>query len=1194
MRKLYFSFFSVLTILLSASTRTTAQCLQNFDAVAAPALPAGWSAVTNVAGAGSNPWATTSTGSFNAPNAVTTNNPGAVSDEWLNSESFPINSATAVLTFRNNFNLENTFDGMVLEISIGGGAFQDILAAGGTFSTGGYNGTISSSFGNPLGGRQAWTGNSAGYILTTVNLPAAANGQNIVLRWRRATDSSVTATGATIDDVFIAGSACACTAPIISTQPANSTRCAGSNTTFTVAATGSSLAYQWQVNTGSGFGNLTNTAPYSGANTSTLTITGTPVTFNDYQYRVIITGACGNATSNAALLILNQTTHTNAIATPVVVCAPGSTLITATASGTATTGNVVVASSGTINLAIPDNTPAGTSSVIALTGATLPTAADLKLRLNIRHSWVGDLRVTLTSPCGTTLVFDRPGVPASTFGNSNNLGTSNAATPPPAIYIFDIAGATVLNETSIASGFIPAGTYKPSDASNPGFGHNWAGMTFPCGAGNWTLTLADNGGGDVGMLVDWAILKGNTYTHTLTGPGTIVQNPPTGASNANASFNVTNIPAGNQNYTLTTTDAAGCTAVSTIPVVVNALPVITFVPAAPAVCIGSIQQLAATVAPGLPQVVTGGGAITLNTAGLATPYPSNLVVTGLPTSGVTVQSIKINGFTHTFPSDLDILLQSPTGTNVILLSDHGGGTDINNISLTLDGSAATTVPNPIVAGTFRPTNIAGPDNFPAPGPGSITQVNPTFASLGTGDYNGIWKLFINDQFAGDGGSITSWEITFSMPVPITWSSATGALFTDPAATIAYTGTPTLLPVYVNPTVNTVYTASVTRLGCSSTANVTVTVNPLPAITTQPAPATQNSCPGFTVNYSVVATGSGLTYQWIKNGVNIVNGLQASGSTVVGATSANLILSGLFVADGGTYSVVVSGTCTPPVTSAGAILVVASPPTITTQPASRTVCVGQPAAFTVVVGGTPAPAIFQWQVSSDAGVTWTNINPGGFTSTYTLPSATLANSGNRYRVIVTNSCGQTVTSNGTAALTVNTVTPATVTALPARICLSDGMIPLTGSPTGGTWSGIGVSGSNFVPSATAVGTYTLTYSFINASGCAGTSTVIAKVVDDAECARIRLLRDDGIALYPNPNNGVFNIRVNSTLYNYLGMHVSTPAGQVVHKQTFTNLVFGQVIPVDLTRLPSGTYMVRMFYDDGVRTSQKTFTVVIGRP
>ena len=90
---------------------------------------------------------------------------------------------------------------MVLEISINGGAYQDIVAAGGSFVTGGYTGTISVNFGSPIGGRMAWTGNSAGYITSTVNLPAAANGQNIRLKWRMATDSSVAGVGVRVDTI---------------------------------------------------------------------------------------------------------------------------------------------------------------------------------------------------------------------------------------------------------------------------------------------------------------------------------------------------------------------------------------------------------------------------------------------------------------------------------------------------------------------------------------------------------------------------------------------------------------------------------------------------------------------------------------------------------------------------------------------------------------------------------------------------------------------------------------------------------------------------------------------------------------------------------------------------------------------------------------------------------------------------------
>jgi len=75
--------------------------------------------------------------------------------------------------------------------------------------------------------------------------------------------------------------------------------------------------------------------------------------------------------------------------------------------------------------------------------------------------------------------------------------------------------------------------------------------------------------------------------------------------------------------------------------------------------------------------------------------------------------------------------------------------------------------------------------------------------------------------------------------------------------------------------------------------------------------------------------------------------------------------------------------------------------------------------------------------------------------------------------------------------------------------------------------------------------------------------------------------------------LFNIRINSTLYNYLGMRVYNVQGQLLRIQNFNGLVYGRVIPVDLRNLPGGTYMVKFYYDDGVRTSDKTFKVVIAR-
>jgi hypothetical protein len=149
-----------------------------------------------------------------APNSINAGTPAFVSNKVLDRDAF-IALPGAVLEFDNRYNLESTFDGAVLEIKIGGGAFTDVVSAGGSFVTGAYNAVISSSFSSPIAGRAAWSGASAGFVHTKVNLPAGATGQPVVVRFRVATDVSAVATapnGQWIDNVKISGNASLCQA----------------------------------------------------------------------------------------------------------------------------------------------------------------------------------------------------------------------------------------------------------------------------------------------------------------------------------------------------------------------------------------------------------------------------------------------------------------------------------------------------------------------------------------------------------------------------------------------------------------------------------------------------------------------------------------------------------------------------------------------------------------------------------------------------------------------------------------------------------------------------------------------------------------------------------------------------------------------------------------------------------------------
>ncbi|MEY2504878.1 MAG: hypothetical protein QOG27_1158, partial [Verrucomicrobiota bacterium] len=178
-----------------------------FDGVTPPALPSGFSTSftpgpancvpedTCAAGSG---WITSASAPDTPPNCAFHDDPSCVTDSILNSRPF-FSGLGYKLTFRHSFDLENGFDGAVLEISTNGGPFVDIVAAGGGFNSGGYNGTIANGFFSPIAGRSAWTGNSNGYITTDLYLPFT-NGTR-VLRFRLATDCKGAGTGWKIDTV---------------------------------------------------------------------------------------------------------------------------------------------------------------------------------------------------------------------------------------------------------------------------------------------------------------------------------------------------------------------------------------------------------------------------------------------------------------------------------------------------------------------------------------------------------------------------------------------------------------------------------------------------------------------------------------------------------------------------------------------------------------------------------------------------------------------------------------------------------------------------------------------------------------------------------------------------------------------------------------------------------------------------------
>jgi hypothetical protein len=141
------------------------------------------------------------------------------------------------------------------------------------------------------------------------------------------------------------------------------------------------------------------------------------------------------------------------------------------------------------------------------------------------------------------------------------------------------------------------------------------------------------------------------------------------------------------------------------------------------------------------------------TIGKANLYPSTVNVSGFSGEVLGV-SATLNGFSHSYADDIDILLVGPGGQRVLLMSDAGGSIDVSGLTLTFqDGAAALPDFGPLVSGTFAPTNFGEGDTFPAPAP--LAPYGTALSDFNGTNPNGTWSLFVADDVAGDVGSIAS-------------------------------------------------------------------------------------------------------------------------------------------------------------------------------------------------------------------------------------------------------------------------------------------------------------------------------------------------------------------------------------------------------------------------------------------------------
>jgi subtilisin-like proprotein convertase family protein len=213
----------------------------------------------------------------------------------------------------------------------------------------------------------------------------------------------------------------------------------------------------------------------------------------------------------------------------------------------------------------------------------------------------------------------------------------------------------------------------------------------------------------------------------------------------------------------------------------------------------------------------GGWSLNITIANSANPYPSVINVAS-PTNGITDVNVSLTGLSHTYPSDIDLLLVGPTGLSTVLVSDAGGSTDISGVNLTLDDEATASLPDSggLASGTFKPTNINDPFDYPdevaAPAPGPASWSGSLSVFDGTNP-NGQWRLFAVDDVGTDTGTIAGgWSLQISAvdrPVaPVITAPPTNTRDRDGAFTMTGTApASTSVKVYDGATLKTTVAAT---------------------------------------------------------------------------------------------------------------------------------------------------------------------------------------------------------------------------------------------------------------------------------------------------------------------------------------------------------------------------------------------------
>ncbi|WP_317898067.1 immunoglobulin domain-containing protein [Aurantibacillus circumpalustris] len=821
------------------------------------------------------------------------------------------------------------------------------------------------------------------------------------------------------------------TAPAITAQAASQTVCAGATVSFPIVATGTGLSYQWR----KGLVNLTNTGNISGATSANLTITGATVADAATNYNVIVSGLCTpSQTSTNVSLVVNTAPAITSQPSSQTICA-GSTMsfpMVATGTGISyqwrkglvnltNTGNISGATSGTLTITAATVADAGTNYNVVITGLCSPSQTSSSVTLVVNTAPVITAQPISQTVCvGTSVNFPvtvtgsgltyqwRKGLVNIANGGSTSGATSAILTINPVAavdgasnYNVVISGLCAPSQTS--SNVILTVNGSPSITTQPVSQTVCAGsaVSFPVVASG------------PGITYQWR--KG---TVNMSNGGTI-----SGVTTATLNISAATLLDAGTNYNVLVSGSCVPNDISmNVSLVVNTSPVISTQPVSQTVCAGSTVNFPVTVTGsglayqwriGTVNLSNGGnisGAtssqLTLNSVTVADALANyNVVITGV--CSPTVVSNNVSLVVNTPPS---ILAQPVTQTIcagspvnfIVTASGSGltyqwrkGSTNITNGGTTSGATSSVLTINSVLS-----SDAAANYNVVVSGLCSPNQISSN-VGLVVNTAPSILTQPVSQTICA-GGTIIFSVTTAGTNLSYQWRKGTANITNGNNITGANSAILTINPA------GTADVASdynlVVHGDCAPdaiSANVALTINVSPIVVM--LPGTQKVCEGSSMSLPVTVTGSGLTFQWRRGSVNLVNG-----GNISGANTAVLTINPVNTSDAGSnYNLVITGLCAPSVTTANLQVTVKTAPVITLQPNNQMGYIGSSVSFIVMATGSELT--YQWRRGTVNLVNGGNIS-GANSSILTINPVNQSDTASNYNVVITGACSPQVVSN----------------------------------------------------------------------------------------------------------------------------------------------------------------------------------------